>query len=232
MKTIAIVKYVFAAVGVALLAGAFLWWQSVSAFVAGAARAQGTVVDLIASRSSDSTTYRPEVRFTAPGGRVVQFISGAGSNPPGYSRGESVEVLFEPSRPDKAMVNGFFSLWGGPLIVGGLGGVFFLVGAAILVATRLAGQRSERLRMLGTPVQANFQQVELNESLRVNGAHPFRIVAQWQDPATSQVHVFRSANLWFDPSDYLKSKTLTVYVDPADPRKYLLDTSFLPKLAG
>ena len=37
-----------------------------------------------------------------------------------------------------------------------------------------------------------------------------RIVAQWQDP-----------------SEFL-SDTVPVYIDPADPRRYLIDTSVLP----
>ena len=85
--------------------------------------------------------------------------------------------------------------------------------------------------MNGRHVQANFERVELNTSLRVNGACPYRIVCQWLNPATNQVHVFKSHNLWFDPTDYISGKTLEVIIDPNSYKRYVVETSFLPKLA-
>ena len=233
MKTIALVKYLFSAVGLAMLAGALFWYQSVKSFVAGASVAQGTVVELLRSQSgSDSPTYRPVVRFNAAGGQAVEFTSRAGSNPPSYRKGEQVEVFYKPADPQNAMINGFFSLWGGPSIVGGLGTVFFLIGGGIWLFTLLKGQRDDYLRTHGTPIQTKFQTVELNKSLTVNGSNPFRVVTQWQDPATSELHVFRSNNLWFDPSDYIKQRPITVFIEGSNPKKYLVDLSFLPKLAS
>jgi len=232
MKTIAIIKYAFTTVGLALLIGALFWYQNVKTFIAGASVAQGTVVELVRSQSgSDSPTYRPVVRFNA-NGRAVEFVSSSGSNPPSYSRGEKVEVFYQPSKPQNAMINGFFSLWGGPLIVGGLGAVFFLVGGSILVVTRLKGQRDEHLRTHGTPIQTKYQGVEINRGLEVNGAHPFRVVTQWQDPATSELHIFKSNNLWFDPSEHIKQQQITVFIEGGNPKKYFVDLSFLPKLAS
>ena len=64
----------------------------------------------------------------------------------------------------------------------------------------------------------------------VNGAHPFRIVTQWRNPETSKLHVFRSDNLWFDPSEHIKTQTITVFIDQGNPKKYFVDVSFIPKL--
>ncbi len=50
-------------------------------------------------------------------------------------------------------------------------------------------------------------------------------------PGDGGVQVFRSENLWFDPTDDLKREAVTVYVDPRNPRRYAMDVSFLPKLA-
>ena len=194
--------------------------------------AEGTVVDLVASRSNDSTTYKPVVRFTPAGGEALQFTSGMGSNPPAYAQGEKVSVFYKAREPQNAMISGVFSLWGGPLILGGLGTVFFLIGGGIMLFGRLAAQREAHLRAHGTPVQAKFQGVEVNRSLTVNGAHPFRVVTQWQDPASAELHIFKSANLWFDPSDHIKAQAITVYIESGNPRKYWVDLSFLPKLAG
>ena len=90
MKAIAIVKYGFTIVGLGLLAGAVYWVYSIRSFVAAASRAPGTVIELVPSRSSNSTTYRPSVRFTTADGRSIEFTSGASSNPPAYSRGKGI----------------------------------------------------------------------------------------------------------------------------------------------
>jgi len=232
MKAVAVVKYTFTAVGLLMIVLALAWYANVRAFIARAAVAPGTVVDLLPSRSDNSTTWRPVVRFTSADRQNIEFTSSTSSNPPSYSKGERVEVLYAPANPRDAKINGFFSLWGGPLIIGGVGAVFFLTGASIIAVGRLRARQNEYLRANGTRVQARFQQVERNPGVQVNGANPFRIVCQWQDPATAQMHVFRSANLWFDPTDHIKSKDLTVFIETGNPRKYLVDTSFLPKLAS
>jgi hypothetical protein len=230
MKTLAILKYGFALIGAGLLAGGLYWAQNVRAFIAGAARAEGTVIELVSSYSSGSTTWRPVVRFAAEG-KTVEFVSSSSSNPPSYSKGEKVTVLYSPGAPHDAKIEGFFSLWLGPIILGGIGSVFFAIGGAMIVVTRSRAALAQRLRSQGMTVQAKFQGVELNTGLTVNGAHPYRLVAQWQGP-TGEIHVFRSEDLWYDPSDHVKRETLTVYIDPADPRKHYVDVSFLPRLAS
>jgi hypothetical protein len=50
------------------------------------------------------------------------------------------------------------------------------------------------------------------------------------DPASNQVYLFHSGNIWYDPTDYLP-KSLEVLVDPNNLHRYTVETSFLPKLA-
>lgn len=236
MKTIAIMKFVFLLVGVAMLAGAIYLYRDTRSFLAGAVHAQGTVVDLERSDSTDSNghrsvSYYPVVRFADASGRRIEFTSDSGSNPPAYSRGDAVEVLYHADAPDKARLNGFMSLWFGTLIVGGLGVLFTAIGAAMVVVPIRRKRLESFLRTSGVPVEATFEGVEQNTSMKVNGQSPWRVLAQWLDPTTSQVHVFKSDNLWFDPSDYVKDRKINVFMDRSDPKKYYVDLSFLPKLA-
>ncbi|MCW9707889.1 DUF3592 domain-containing protein [Fodinibius salsisoli] len=226
-----IVKYVFSLVGLGLLVGAFFWYNSNTAFLEKAITAEGTVVDLVVNRSSDSRTYSPVVEFLTQEGESIEFVSRTSSNPPSYSRGERVEVLYLLGEPRQAKINGFFSLWGGILIVGGLGLIFFLVGAALVIVPIVKGRKDEQLRNNGYPIKTKFQRIELNESYSVNGRHPFQLITQWQDPSTSQIHVFRSNNLWFDPTDYIDRDRITVFIEKDDPETYYMDISFLPELA-
>ena len=229
MKAAVIIKYVFTLVGAAMLVGASLWYLNTTRFLATAESAQGTVVDLKPSISGDSTTYRPVVRFTSRKGEPVDFTSSVGSNPPSYSRGDKVEVVYQPGSPQQARINGFFSLWGGPLILGAMSVIFLLTGAGFAVVPLLLRRRDEALRIEGTPIQTDFLSVDINTSYSVNDKHPYQIVTQWRNPATSEIHLFKSRNLWYDPTSFIKDKRITVYIARDNPKKYLVDVAFLPK---
>jgi hypothetical protein len=151
------IKYGFTLIGIGMLIGAFFFYKNTSSFLQGAAKAEGTVVELVRSRSSDSTTYAPVIQFTDQKGVAFEFTSSTSSNPPGYTEGEKVEVLYLQDRPQEAKINGFFSLWGGAVIVGGLGGVFFLIGATIILITLLRGRRDEYLKQQGTPIETEYR---------------------------------------------------------------------------
>ncbi len=104
-------------------------------FVERAASAEGTVTELVRSRSSSSSspTYRSVVRFTAANGEPIEFESTFGSNPPSHRTGDRVTVLYDPDLPQRARIRSFGSLWFLPLIFGGLGGVLTIVGGSLLV---------------------------------------------------------------------------------------------------
>jgi hypothetical protein len=237
MNPVKVIKYTFTTIGAVMLAGAFIWYQNTSSFVDRAARADGVVVDLTESRSRDSdgstsTLYTPVVVFTDDQGKETRFSSSVSSSPPSHDIGEKVQVLYLPGQSRSASINSTMSLWFGHFVLGGLGTVFFLIGAGFFLAPVLGAGKESRLRSQGTPIQATVQGVSRNTSITVNGRHPYRLTAQWINPATSEIHVFESANIWYDPTPHLHQKQLTVFIDPANPKRYHVDTSFLPKLAG
>lgn len=135
MKATTIIKYVFTFVGIAMLAGALFIYKSTISFFDEAAIVEGTIVELVPSQSRNTTTFRPVVQFISLDGQAIEFISSSGSNPPSYSKGEVVEVLYDPADPHAAKINDFFSLWGASLILGAMGGVFFLIGIGLIIAS-------------------------------------------------------------------------------------------------
>jgi hypothetical protein len=235
MKTISIVKYVFLLVGCGLLIGAVFLFKDTQSFLKIAERTDGKVVDLVAFESTDtddnrrSVTYAPVVEFLTKEGEKITFTSSTRSYPPSYSRGEAVEIFYLPGNPEKAKINDFFSLWGIAVVFGGLGIVFFLTGTGIIFFIWRKKRSDENLKLYGTKIQAKFMSVEINSSLQVNGRSPWRILAQWQNPATSKVHVFNSNNLWFDPTDLIEGASITVFINRKNLKKYYVDTSFLPE---
>ncbi|WP_418133117.1 DUF3592 domain-containing protein [Variovorax sp. 375MFSha3.1] len=133
---VAILRLVFGAVGLVLCAVAWLLHHNTATFIASAGRTQGEVMRLLhveSSKRNESGTWKPLVRFKAPSGEIIEFAPSSSSSPPAYEVGETVDVFFDPNDPQDAMLDGFFSLWGGAAITGGLGLVFLLVTAGLLL---------------------------------------------------------------------------------------------------
>ena len=231
MKALSIIKYLFTFLGLAMLIGSFYINEDTRSFIAQATKTEGTVVQLILSFSDHSRTYHPLVRFTDTNGKAIEFVSSTGSNPPGYSEGEKVEVLYLPAEPYKARLNSFFSLWGGSIIVGGLGTIFLLIGGGIFLAPKLKNRKNEYLKEQGSPIESEFQSVAFNTTVSVNGRNPFQIITQWKNPSTSEIQIFKSDNLWYDPTEHIQNKRIRVFIDRNNPKKYYVDLSFLPKIA-
>lgn len=228
MKVLAIIKVTFGLAGAGMLAGAIALGASTRHFLAAAERAEGTVIDLLPSRSSssDSVLYSPVVEFKTPDGREYEVRSKVASSPPSYEEGEKVTVLYRPEAPGDAQIDGFFSLWGGTAILGALGTVFFSIGAALWAVPAWSARRARHLAAHGTRVQAEVREIERNTRIEVNGVHPWRIVARWKDPITAEYHEFRSDNLWTDPGE-LRQHFITVFLDSDNAKRYHMDTSFL-----
>ena len=146
MNSARIIKFVFGLVGVLMLIGAVLLYQNTTKFIASASRAQGEVIDLLrveSSRRNSSDTWRPMVHFKLPSGEIVEFTPSSSSSPPAYDKGEVVGVFFDPADPKDARLDGFFDLWGGTAIVGGLGAVFlaFAIGMHFLLSDEASARR-------------------------------------------------------------------------------------------
>jgi hypothetical protein len=229
MKTLTIIKYLFLGIGLIMLGGAIYLYQDKQHFLKNAEVAQGTVVKLILSQSNNSMTYRPVISFTTKGGEEVEFTSSVGSNPPSHNEGERVEVLYDTKFPNQAVINGFASLWVGALILGGLGFVFFLIGISMILYPYLKQKKAQHLLSNGKPILTKFNQVQLNYSLEVNGRNPFQIHSQWLDPSKQELYMFVSENIWFDPTDFIETDEIKVFIEPSNPKKYYMDISFLPK---
>ena len=61
--------------------------------------------------------------------------------------------------------------------------------------------------------------------------NPFRILTQWPDPNTNKLHIFKSDNLWLDPSEFIPKDEIYVSIKGNDRKKYYVVISFLPELS-
>lgn len=245
MKKFPIFVYLFPFFGLLALVGSVLLTVSTFRFLDKAIEGEGVVIDLEYRRSSDSSSYYPRVEFLTANDEKIQFTSSNGSNPPSFSVGEQVGVLYLLENPQEAKINTFFSLWFGPMFIFIFGLIFFSVGVLFIKAQRDHSKKMKFLQEHGETVLAKFQSVERvvhrrsnthrhsRASIRVNRSRStYKICAQWQNPQTQEIHVFESEPIKYDPSDYLEDIEIPVLIDPNDPSRYFMDTDFLPKMAG
>ena len=217
---------IFAALGVVFVAGAGWAYLADRRFAAAGTHAQGTVIDMVGSRDSDGDySYKPMVEFRDADGQRHVFTSNVSSSPPQHAAGETVQVIYAPATPDEAVIDSFLDRFLLPLILGGLGTVFAAIGFSLLLA-RLRGRRiAAQLRASGLPIQAKVLECYRDTSVQVNGRSPWRVVCQATHPATGKLQSFKSEAIWVDPSAQLAGKELRVFVDPARPKRHLVDLS-------
>jgi len=71
-----------------------------------------------------SYSYYPVVEFTSSRGKVVQFTSKLGRNPPAFKEGQVVKVLYDPQNVNSAKIAASGEIWLAPTIVAILGTAF------------------------------------------------------------------------------------------------------------
>lgn len=223
-KAFLLVGGIFLPVGLALLGGAAWTFGADREFASGAVGANGTVVELVASRGSDNDTiYRPVVEFADRGGTRHRFTGRVGSAPPAYEVGETVSVLYDGWSPADARIDGTLDRHFLTLILGGLGTVFSLVGGGLLGAVVRRRRVIARLKRGGQPIAAQFIETFRDTSVRVNGRSPFRVACQAVHPGTGKLVRFDSDPIWADPTEVIGKRPVRVLVDPLRPRDYYVD---------
>lgn len=226
----------FAFIGLAFIVGAIYAAIKQKAFIEGSVVTQGIIVELEARDSKGSNGrrtryYYPIFTFTDNNNEVIKITSSTGSNPAAYTLNERVEVIYPPNDSHNAQINGFASLWLLPLIFGIFGLVFASIGAIPLIVMEKNKKLAIRLKQSGKAVVATINDIYINTSLKVQGRSPYVISCQWVDPMfRDKIYIFKSESIWFDPREYVSGKTMTVYIDETDPKKYYVDISLLPKL--
>ncbi|HMP03940.1 MAG TPA: DUF3592 domain-containing protein [Gemmatales bacterium] len=112
---------------------------NMSQFLTVAKRTEGKVVALKHNNQSGTLRHRrsgsglaPEVEYQVNGTRH-RFLSHLSTSPPRYGVGDAVTVLYAPDQPEAGQIEGFLENWLIPLLASGLGGIFVLIGMAILI---------------------------------------------------------------------------------------------------
>ena len=132
--SLGIIGLVFAGLGLLFGGlGGMLYVQEQD-FIASAACAPGKVTALTGGKAK-----KPVVTFSAAAegdteAREFQITGKVSSSPPAYVPGEQVTVLYPPGRPEDGHLEGFLEQYFLSALFGGLGGIFFLIGAGLFFA--------------------------------------------------------------------------------------------------
>ncbi|MBB4007215.1 DUF3592 domain-containing protein [Allorhizobium taibaishanense] len=221
------IGYVFTLIGLAfLVTGGWLFYSD-HQFAARAIHAPGVVTDLARKRGhdDDGTTFTAIVQFTDANGQSQEMADSISANPPRFSKGDKVDVLYDPQAPSSAVINDGWGRYFLPGLFSGLGFVFAIIGGTFLVIIITRNRKRIWLQRFGRPVDADFLHVYLDRSVEINGAHPFRVVAQGPDPQTGQLQRYQSEPIWVDPTAQLEGRKLKVLVDPQKPARHFVDLS-------
>jgi hypothetical protein len=231
----------FFIVGIGLLTGGFLGFRSTIHRIRSASSAQGRILGHVQSWREGEHLYFPLIEFTTADGRRIEFRSNIGASWPTSQVNDPVEVLYDPRRPDEAVIRSFASLWLLPGVLTAIGLGFAGISTAVSLlllreeARSLAEQKRREetnawLHSRGCKLTLKADQVLLDTQSSRDELHPYRIICRWRNPETDQAHVFESESIWFNPQDYLP-ETIDVYIHPEKPEVYYMDISFLPERA-
>ncbi|HEX4925621.1 MAG TPA: DUF3592 domain-containing protein, partial [Bdellovibrionales bacterium] len=127
----AVGAFVMIALGLGGVIGGERWYHSRTMFLGAAEKAKGRVAAWAESKGSDSTTYYyPLVRYRNPASNEdFTFKHGVGSSHPSWRIGDEVDVLYNPSAPEDAMIDqGRWWNQAGPVALMAFGILFLVLG--------------------------------------------------------------------------------------------------------
>ena len=168
-----------------------------------------------------TASYSAVFEFDLADGRRQRVVASFSSNPPCCAVGEVVRVRFDPNRPERAVIIGFWSIWGWTTVLGGIGGTLLLGGIFGVVKGRGLRRMEDAHGWVEVPL----------EGVRMLGGGSgasWVLVARWDDPVRGP-RMFESDPVSYDPADQLRGRTnVAVLFDPNDPDgTYMVDTDFL-----
>ena len=174
-------------------------------FVHVALRATGTVVEMApVERESDENRtieYVPVFRFQAADGHTYTITSKTSTNPPEFSVGETITVLYETSNPAGATANAFWQLWLTPVVLVLIGAIHGVLGFLCLHFDR----RSRRSRAIANALCSFYATIlpRSNSSTTSKRTDDTRsesgllhFATQWQRPASLPDCVRSSWAIW------------------------------------
>jgi hypothetical protein len=174
--------------------------------------------------SKGKSTYFVTVSFSSPDGKVLtataekRFV---------IYKGDKVTIWYDKNDPRFIT---FGDTIGYNIRVVIFGGIFFFFGIYLFVRHFSEDIKNKQLRRSGMKISAEYVSVYRNEKYRMAQYNPWVIKCKWIDNRNNREYLFISKDYIKDPAPFLNGRYhIDVYINPSDPSKYYMDTSFMPE---
>jgi len=138
--------------------------------------------------------------------------------------GKSIVLYYDPDNPHKATIDPIFFTLFFLLLFGGMGAIFFAIGAVLIKKHLALEKRKATLISSGYYIMADVIEVSRNIKISMNGRNPFVIHAHYSENGKN--YFFKSHNILFNPSPFLDEK-IRIYLDRNDYGIYYVDVDSL-----
>lgn len=136
----------------------------------------------------------------------------------GMDEGDIIDVYYDPDNPSDVS-SGSKIL---ELIFTLIGGIFAVLGVILIIINILFGNRRKKLMQTGDRLTGTIIDVVMNNSVRINGRHPYKAECEVINPFDGERYLYSSENVTVNISE-LVGREVTVYVDRNDKKKYYVD---------
>ncbi|HMG26258.1 MAG TPA: DUF3592 domain-containing protein [Acidimicrobiia bacterium] len=134
-----LVGVIFIAIGAIFIGLGIFFFIRTRRFLRTAVEVNGTIVELRESSGSEGgTVYSAVVEFQTADARSIRWEESMASNPPAGQPGERLVMKYDPANPNKARIAKATRMWFMPMLFGGLGLLFFVIGVVLTIAGALA----------------------------------------------------------------------------------------------
>jgi hypothetical protein len=124
-------------------------------FLKRAVPATGTIVKLVESNGDDGETlYAPIFTFADARGNAYKIHSSTATHPAIGEVGDKINILYDPSNPEKAEINRFLHLWGTAIIPAGLGTFYFILFWVVAFFTKRKMKSANKFGSVGRDTAA------------------------------------------------------------------------------
>lgn len=110
--------------------GCAFWARQRSQWLAELSPTQGTVTRVLEQTDAEGdTSYQPEIQFRDATGETYEILPLWRSNPPTYTEGESVPILYPPANPQNAIIDTWAGKWLLVTLAAAIGAIFLVLSA-------------------------------------------------------------------------------------------------------
>lgn len=213
-------------IGICLLGVGLYFLREQLEFISNSVETAGIVEEVSTHRSKGTTRYLPIVGYTVGGESYRVNGKASSSSSHDYEVGDAVRVRYEKNDPASAKLVSFSDMWLVSTLMLGLGSLFTIIGIYD-IRIRLHNQK------MRTELPRSGKKLQLTgrvEARETKSRTEFFVVADWLNPSDGKMIIFRSDKIKYDPTQFVKDKELTVWIDPQNPKKnHYIDISFLPE---